>query len=267
MWIKDESHFHLTTSEMIHNAQATHTRATTAPAYQLTRSRALGSLACARASAITSWGIIRRRIHMPSGTRIRSSSTPSTGMKSGIRSRGESAYPITSIAHNFATSGVRGSALARDSATRSRLRRLTAVFSHVHALETGLPVCRTGSCGCVAGLAVGRSRSSSDGIEEYSASDDRCDYFAVDKLPAACGRSEYAEGRLSSSRAVRTLAHWLDTRTFVRYTSKLVEVGARQQSELDVARPPCAVVARGIVSLLPSANEEKRVWTVSFDAR
>ena len=79
----------------------------------LLRGRCLASLALARYSAMTSSGINDTTSQMPSGTMIKSSRYPRTGMKSGMRSIGESAYPATAIARTLAYQGMRGSRAAR----------------------------------------------------------------------------------------------------------------------------------------------------------
>ena len=71
------------------------------------------SLARTRHSAMTAAGIIDRTNQMPRGTNIKSSTTPRTGIKSGIRSRGESAYPATAMARTLAYQGTWGLWAAR----------------------------------------------------------------------------------------------------------------------------------------------------------
>ena len=95
-------------------------QATTAAAVRLI-GRSAATVAAARCSAMTSAGIIRTMTMMPRGTNNTSSRYPSTGMKSGTRSIGESAYPATRSASAFAYQGVRGSRAARYTAWASRL--------------------------------------------------------------------------------------------------------------------------------------------------
>lgn len=64
-------------------------------------------------SVHTVLGIILSASVMPSGTRIRSSRYPKTGMKSGIRSIGLKRYPTTPAANTFAYQGTWGCRQAR----------------------------------------------------------------------------------------------------------------------------------------------------------
>src|ERR1700684_1360357 len=79
----------------------------------LLRGRCPASIALARFSVMTSVGINDTTSQMPSGTMIKSSKYPITGMKSGMRSIGDSAYPATAIARILAYQGTRGSRAAR----------------------------------------------------------------------------------------------------------------------------------------------------------
>jgi hypothetical protein len=69
---------------------------------------------------------------IPRGTTIRSSSWPSTGTKSGIRSIGESAYAAIAAAITLGDNGVRGSRAAIHSVITSRSR----VLAHAFALSS-----------------------------------------------------------------------------------------------------------------------------------
>ena len=78
-------------------------------------------VAFSRHSSMTSAGISLMTIHMPSGRSRRSSRYPTTGIKSGIRSMGLSAYAATSAPQILAYIGVRQSRDARYRAMLSRL--------------------------------------------------------------------------------------------------------------------------------------------------
>ena len=63
-------------------------------------SSSLSSMAFARQSSKISLGISFKAIDIPRGTKIKSSIYPKIGMKSGTRSIGEKAYPITNPKNN-----------------------------------------------------------------------------------------------------------------------------------------------------------------------
>ena len=93
---------------------------------------AIHSSACVLHSARTSAGKSLIATHIRPGSSNTSSKYPSTGMKSGIRSIGLSAYATTNTPRAFAYQGVRGFFPANHSVTPSRLIRLAQVLrSHV----------------------------------------------------------------------------------------------------------------------------------------
>lgn len=95
---------------MTNNANRTQMHRMTAAAIQLVSFRRVVSVrAFSRHSANTAGGIIFNAKAMPKGTNIRSSRYPMTGMKSGTRSMGLKAYPMTQAIRSFAYQGTRGS--------------------------------------------------------------------------------------------------------------------------------------------------------------
>jgi len=97
-------------TKMTNNANRTQMDRMRAAAIQLVSFRRVMSVrAFSRHSARTVGGIIFNAKAMPKGTNIRSSRYPRTGMKSGIRSMGLKAYPMTQAIRSFAYQGTRGS--------------------------------------------------------------------------------------------------------------------------------------------------------------
>src|SRR3990167_3840393 len=134
--------------------------------------RAASSRYSARRGAGTSFNTA----HTPRGTISKSSRSPSTGTKSGMRSIGLNAYAATAPASSFATSGVRGSRAAIQSVSASRLSSLARSLSRKRGFhEVRAP------------LADHDARRV--GVARYESRHDRCvgDPQPVDAARLECG--------------------------------------------------------------------------------